>query len=445
LTIVPASLVQRLRRGAADLRQRRLARDGVWVAAGHGVTAIAGLVSIRLFTELAPQSVFGAANLLIGMLTLGMHALLAPITQAQIRYHTTYNDKGEGDAYTWLVLRLAAGAALAIVALVAVVLVVWPDARAGAGLSVIGWLAAWVAVSTWRNVSIGRVHAERRQRRYSLWVGTEAVLLMACTAGTLALWPTVEGYIAGQVMATAIAASGFGWSAVRVSTARPWPDLREAAWRQIRSYGAPFSAFMIMGWLASLSERYVLAAQLDIAAVGVYVAAFAIASRPAMMAGGLLTDVFRATLFSSQSRGIEAHARQAFHLWLGLQILASLALVLLFSIFGNLVSTLLLAEGYRQGAPAIMSWVAGAYGILAIALALENRIFSLEQPRRLMAVKAVSAVTNIGLALILIPVWGVVGAAMANTAGQSVYLLGCIAVLYGERMRLPVARVWRFP
>src|SRR6185503_16170867 len=105
-------------------------------------------------------SVFGAANLLLGLLTLGMHTFLAPITQTQIRYHSAYNDAGDGDVYTWLIARLAAGAAAAIIVLVCTILLLWPGARGGAGLAVIGWLAAWVAVSAWRGVLINRAQAE---------------------------------------------------------------------------------------------------------------------------------------------------------------------------------------------------------------------------------------------------------------------------------------------
>lgn len=427
MTLVPTSLAQRLRHQAAGFRRRPLVREGMWVAAGHGVTAIAGLVSIRLFTELAPQSVFGAANLLIGMLTLGMHALLAPITQTQIRYHTAYNDKGEGDAYTWLIARLAAMSAAAIIALVAAVLLLWPEARAGAGVGLIAWLAAWVAVSVWRNVLIGRVHAERHLKRYALWFSTEAVLLMICTAAILSIWPTVEGYVAGQVIGLTMPLVVFGGiqSPTRNMLVLRNNDLSTRVTRQIVDYGLPFSGFMIMGWLANLSERYVLAGQLDTAAAGVYVAAFGIASRPATMVAGLLADVFRARIFSMEGRGGSGVAQRDFRAWLGAQILASASIAVLFFLFGDLIAKVLLAEGFREGAPAIMCWVAGGYGLLAIALALEIRIFSYEQPRKLLGAKATAAAGNILFAMMLIPIWAINGAAMANAASQLVYLLAC--------------------
>src|SRR5262245_41822197 len=96
-----SAAVQGVRSRIGALAQRRLVREGLWISAGHGVTVVTGLVSLRLLTELAPPSVFGGANLLIGMLTLGMHALLAPITQTQLRYHSSYQDVGDGDLYTW--------------------------------------------------------------------------------------------------------------------------------------------------------------------------------------------------------------------------------------------------------------------------------------------------------------------------------------------------------
>jgi O-antigen/teichoic acid export membrane protein len=431
-------MAQRLRRQAADFHRRPLVREGMWIAAGHGVTAVAGLVSIRLFTELASQSVFGAANLLIGMLTLGMHALLSPITQTQIRYHTAYNDAGNGDAYTWLIARLAAGAAAGIIALVAAVLLLWPETRGGAGLSVIAWLAAWVAVSAWRNVLIGRVQAERRQKRYALWVGTEALLMMACTGGMLALWPTVEGYVAGQIIGLFAPALFCGTVAFPGKNALgpSSADARNTALRQLVTYGVPFSGLMLMGWFSNLSERYILVGFLDTATVGNYVAAFGIASRPAMMVGGLLGDMFRAILFTSQSRGELAAARRTFRLWLAAQVFASGATVLVFILFGDFASKLLLAEAYREGAPNIMCWVAAAYGVLAAALPFENRVFSFERPHKILGAKTVAAVGSLILATTLVPIWGVSGAAMANAGSQSLYLLSCIWIVNGERRHL---------
>jgi O-antigen/teichoic acid export membrane protein len=430
--MVPVSMPQRLHRHLAGLRRRPLVRDGLWVAAGHATTAASGLVSIRLFTELAPQSVFGAANLLIGILVLGMHALLAPITQTQIRYHTAYSDAGDGDAYTWLMARLAVGAAAAIIALVTAILLLWPEARAGAGVSVIAWLAAWVAVMTCRNVLIARVQAERRQKRYALWIGAEAVLTLACTGATLALWPTVQGFVAGQLAGVAMAAAAFGVpTAMPRATARiDVTRLHPAAWRQIIDYGLAFAPLGLLGWVSNLSDRYVLAANLDVTTVGLYAAAFGIASRPAVMIGGVLTDIFRAPLFLAQNRGDRSGVSRYFRAWVAGQLLASGATFLAFGLAGDLICNALLAEAYRDGAREILISVAAAYCVLTLSFPLENRLLAMGVSRALLLPKAIGAIFNVAAAIFIIPRYGALGAALANVAGQAALLSFSFLILW---------------
>ena len=297
----------------------RFLRDGLWIFAAYGVTIVTGLVSVRLFTELATQSVFGGANLLLGVLTLGAQALVSPITQTQLRYHVAHQDAGQADGYTWRVLRYSAASGGIMVAVVSAALIVWPSARAGAHLWVVGELAAWAAVSTYRNVLLNRVQAERRQHRYSLWLGAESASIMICTAGMLYVSGTIEGYLAGQVLGMALTALAFGRlpplaAARRVATEI---DGREAARKQIRQYGLPFASFAFLGWLSNQSDRYVLAADLSTTAVGQYVAAFGIASRLPSLVGGLLNDLFRPALFEAENRSDHRQAGRILFTWLG--------------------------------------------------------------------------------------------------------------------------------
>ncbi len=117
---------------------------------------------------------------------------------------------------------------------------------------------------------------------------------MGCTGGMLALWPTVEGFIAGQVMGLAIPTAIFGLPFLDAARCRSRPGsarLQPAAWRQIVNYGLAFVPFALLGWLSNLADRYILVAYLDAAAVGQYVAAFAIGSRLPTLVGGLMNDL----------------------------------------------------------------------------------------------------------------------------------------------------------
>ena len=418
-----------VRNSIIDLAQLRMVREGLWIIVAYCVTAAAGLISIRLFTELAPQSVFGSANLLIGVLTLGMQALIAPITQTQLRYHTGYRDAGAAGHFTMQVARFAATAAAIIVLIMSATLLVWPSARAGSGFAIIGCLAAWIAISTYRAVLINPVQAERQQKRYALWISSEAIAQMLCTAGLLAIWPTVEGYVCGQVAGTALSAVTFGRLPRRSSGTRPEAD-SSRAWRQIIDYGLPFAPFAFLGWLSNLSDRYVLATFLGTAAVGQYVAAFAIGSRLPTLLGGLLADLFRPALFEAATRSNHARANQLFAIWLAALGAGVAVAVLTLIVFGDAIANILLAEDYRRNASEIMTWIATGYGFSVIAQVVENRLLSLSASRTLLWTKLAGAGATLSFSILLIPHHGVIGAAVASAAGQLLLLVATSWMLF---------------
>lgn len=405
---------------------------------GHGISVLTGLVSIRLFTELAPQSVFGSANLILGMLTLGMHSLLAPITQTQIRYHSQYRETGNGKTYTRAILKFAICAAAIVMLVMAGLLSFWPALRLGSGLAIIGWLVAWVAISVWRGVSINRVQAERKQRRYSLWIGTEAILLMTATGAMLWVWPTVEGYIAGQLLGTALPALWFGRNSQgAIVQAKGSPssvlgtlEVGRAAWLQVTKYGLPFVPFALLGWMSNLSDRYVLAANLDTNAVGQYVAAFSIASRLPSLVGGLMNDLFRPALFEAANRGDAVRGNRLFAAWMMGLGATVIALVFALYLSGELVARILLAESYRTNAATVMCWIATGYGCTVLAQVVENRLLSFGASQILIWTKLGGALANLTAAMILIPSFGVIGASQANAAGQAIMLFATLCAYF---------------
>lgn len=435
-----------LRTYLSGLLSKRLVRDGLWLAGGHGITVVTGLISIRLFTELAPPAVFGGANLLLGMLTLGMHTLIAPITQTQVRFHSNYADAGEGLAYTKLIARFLSIPAGFLIVLMAAVLIAWPALRLGAGAGIIGLIAFWIAVSTARGVLINRVQAERMQRRYGLWVACEAILTLLTTALCLHLWPSIEGYIAGQAGAITLALLAFGFRAAGVPARVPGSayapgnlsaaSLRERAVTQIKTYGLPFASFAALGWITNLADRYILAANLDVSEVGKYVAAFGIASRLPAMFGALATDTFRPALFEAEGRGDTAKANAIFRTWITVAAVVVSALVAAMYVLGDTVARILLAPEYRPGAATIMCLVAAGYGFTAIAQILENKLLSGLRSGAVFTTKLSGALSNFGLGLLFVPAYGAEGAAMANLGCQAVQAAACLLYVYLMNIRL---------
>ena len=407
----------------------RLLREGAWITVGHAITILAGLLSVRIFTELAPQDVFGGANLLIGIMVVSMHCLVAPVTQTQIRYQAEYSARGLGDDYERTVWHLAMAASAMAAAPALAVLLVWPDARVGAGMAVIPLLLMWIITTTAKSVVVGRLNAERRQLSYGLFIAAEALTILISTTVALYLNASIEALIAGQIIGTTCPLLIFWtWHSMPWRSPRNDWQIDRGTLCSIWRYGLPFAPILLFEWLTNQTDRYVLATHVDLSDVGIYAAAFAIASKPAMIVGGVLTDLLRPLLFAnadSASRKSERHLQ----VWLVLQAISSSVVVILFIYFGEEIAGLLLAEGYREGTPALMNWISAAYGIRALAMVLEHRAYAIEQPHRIAMIKVVPVIVGVGTAVFIIPVVGLVGAAIANFTAQLTYILACTAVL----------------
>jgi len=383
---------------------------------GYGATALVGMGSLRLYTELAPRNVFGESNLLLAMLTLGIQLFVAPFTNTQLRYHTEAQAQGAADAFTreTLAWSLRGAAVLGVVAFGACVLTGYlggPMLGPAVGAIALGWALATAI----RNVLMGRLQAERRRIAYAGLMVVEAVLLAGLTAAALSISAGTASFMAGQLLAAIVLV-------VLLARLSPWPASKHsdptgaATGFRARAthYGLPFAPLAITGWLSNLGDRYVLGTVLGAGAAGLYVAPVTIASRALILANSALNDLFRPALFDAENREQHARANRVFLGWLAVNLAVASAAVLAIAIWGHWAVELLLSEAYREGAVAVMAWVAAGYGVYGLTQVLENRLLSLGRSGQLLVPMAAGAVANIALSVLLVPRYGVIGAARAS-------------------------------
>ena len=64
--------------------------------------------------------------------------------------------------------------------------------------------------------------------------------------------------------------------------------------------------------------------------------------------------------------------------------------------------------------------------MFVVSQVIESRLFSIDAAGVVVAPKIIGAVSGVGVAVVLVPVYGVVGAAMANAAAQLAQLIAMI-------------------
>jgi O-antigen/teichoic acid export membrane protein len=261
---------------------------------------------------------------------------------------------------------------------------------------------------------MGRLQAERRRVAYAGLAATEAVLIGGLTAAALLLSPSITFFMVGQLAAAVVmvillarvSPGAFSRSSDATAAAR----FRS----RIADYGLPFAPLAIGGWLSNLADRYVLGIMLGSGAAGQYVAPLSIASRGLILTNSALNDLCRPVLFDAENRKQPARANKVFLGWVVATIAVACTAVLAIAVFGQWVVALLLSSSYREGAVTIMIWISCGYGVYGLNQVLENRLLSLGRSGQLLLPMAAGAVANIVFSVLLVPRYGIPGAARAS-------------------------------
>ncbi|MGQ0590676.1 MAG: lipopolysaccharide biosynthesis protein [Sphingosinicella sp.] len=425
MTASLAAVASRIR-SLWEIRNTRIFRHLIWSGLGQMAVAAASLIGVRILTELAAPDVFGTANMLSTTLLLLFNIGVMPVGNTQLRYHSKFTLEGDSAAFAGEILKLAILPALVIGVLAASAYAAWTVLQGQTFLVFLALLLlVWPPIYAVRTGLLNRAIAERRQGLQSAWQAGEAIAIIAATALLLSIRSSVEMFLAGNLLAVVAVATiivALSPEERRFTLRGMSPERRRDVIALIRSYGLPFVVIGILSWVGSLSDRYVLAGTMGVAAVGFYAGSFGIASRAMQLVAAISTNAFRPALFEAESHGDHWRASQVYRAWVALTVAFGLSLLLFFFFFTPTLAELLLAEPYRDTADQVMTWIAFGFALLTLNQVIETRIMSLGNTSRLIGPLAMGAATNAGMALVLIPAVGIRGAAIANATGFLVQL-----------------------
>jgi FkbM family methyltransferase len=417
--------------------RRSFLRTGAYVVGGNALIALIGVGALRLYTEMAPAKLYGAANLCLGALSLGIMVFVQPVTSTQLRYHTEMTRVGRGAEFTaqMLLWSLATSIVFGILAIPVLSLRILPGVDY-ASVSLVLSAAIWIVVSAIRSVLISRLHAEQSMAAYMALRTTETALIVVATCALIYWLRRPEAFVWGQAVAIALAIA-LAMLLAPSGLLRHF-DLKRmlAEWPRLRDYGFPFLLIALLSWLANLSDRYVLGAFADASAVGHYLAAFAIASNGFTISNAIMGDLFRPRLFDAENAGDRTRGHRIFLAWAGAYTAISLLGLAIIALAGHWIVELILARQYRDGAVPVMLWIALGYAVSGGTTAMQNRILSFGRSASVVWPLGLGAVGNFAFSVMLVRHGGAVGAAQANCAGFALqFLLTALAMRRAQRQR----------
>ena len=208
--------------------------------------------------------------------------------------------------------------------------------------------------------------------------------------------------------------------------------------RSYALYGYPIAASLALTVVLSSTDRFLLALYLDEAAVGAYHASYSIANRTLDMLFLWLGAAGQPALVMALERGgldqlkVAAREQLSTFLLIGLPAAAGVALV------ARPLAEVLIGENLRSAAAGVTPWIALSALLFGLTAYYFGQAFTLgKKTKRLLVAMAIPAGLNVILNLILVPRFGLMGAAWATAASFAVGLLA--TWLIGRRvMALPI-------
>ncbi|MFN4287071.1 MAG: lipopolysaccharide biosynthesis protein [Brevundimonas sp.] len=400
------------------------------------VQGAVGFLAIVIFTRLLTPDDFGRYALAYAVLTLSHVAVFTWLEAAMARFWAAQQTPAQIADHFRSLYRTVFGLSALFVPMVALVLWLWPAPMALKAALAAGLLGVPVRC-------VVRLVQERY--RAAGEVGPAARLDMAQS-------------VLGLLIGVGFAWAGFGGAAPLIGLALapvlalPFilpaelkfareGQVDSARLRSYAAYGYPIAASLALTVILSSTDRFLLAAFMNEATVGAYHAGYSLANRTLDVMFIWLGAAGGPALVMALERGgreaLASAAREQFSTFVLLALPACVGLMLV----AGPLNTLMIGEALRADATRITPWIALAALLSGMTTYYFHQAFTLARRTGwLLGVMAIPALSNVVLNVLLIPAFGIMGAAWATVASFAVGLLASILI---GRAVMPMPVHWR--
>ncbi|MGI0132384.1 MAG: oligosaccharide flippase family protein [Thermoplasmata archaeon] len=190
-----------------------------------------------------------------------------------------------------------------------------------------------------------------------------------------------------------------------------------------------------LAYITAFADTLVLGIYWPATTVGFYSAAMSLA-RLVLLAGATVTYIYLPVATRLEQRGANAEMRSIYVTATRWMLLLTMPFFLLFVFAPELTIESVFGSGYGPGGAALAILALSAFVSSAVG-PVNATLTGLAYARIQLATAAVSAIVNVALSFLLIPRWGLLGAAAAWGIARALYpTLGLLAI-YSERRLHP--------
>jgi O-antigen/teichoic acid export membrane protein len=280
--------------------------------------------------------------------------------------------------------------------------------------------------------------AQQRVTRYSIVRVCQDAGAFAL--GTLLAWRTGLGPAApfvGLACALAVLAAVEGSRLWRESSGGDFHHMRSGRYL---AYGFPVAIALLLNTALDTGDRFLIAWFLGPEAVGVYAAAYGMASKSVGLLCMWATAAGAPMMMAAWERGGPEIVREVSR-----QVARTLMLVAApaatgLALVAQPLAEVMVGEEVRAGAAGIMPWIAVSGVMNGFVLYYLTEAFQLSKRTGLRAaLMAIPAIANVGLNIVLLPLIGLMGAVWSTVA---CYALAVVLLAVVGRKLAPLAWPW---
>lgn len=398
--------------------------------------AVVGFGGVAILTRLMPTEMYGQYALALAAMHITAMAFHTWLDAAVARFHARADARGHLASHLATIYSSFAFVGTGVIILGGIALWAAPlnielKTALGFGLAALT-LRSILAIGIESRRAAGQVAA------YSMFETANVLGGFALGIAILMATPLgAAGPIAGMALASLITLFfEFPSQARKSATGKP----RKRRAMLYFAYGLPVSISLVFEHLLSAGDRFLIAGLMNEAAVGIYAAGYGLADRTIdilfIWLGTAATPLMIRALEKEGPDAARRVAGQSARVMglIGFPAATGLALV------AAPLSTVMVGEEYRAGATLILPWIALAGLMKGLMTYYFHESFILKRKTRWMAaIMGGAAVFNISLNLVLIPVFGIAGAAAATLVSYTLSLVACAAI---GRALFPLPLPW---
>ncbi len=398
---------------------RLFSRRLVLIGATNLITSLSAIIVLPLLTKNLSASDFGIWILVLATVTLAPLVIGLGLPGAMVRFLAVERREREVQEGFYSVFLVVLCAALAVSAAI-LLLAPWIATGSLSGYEdVIRLMAAAILVDCLNCVLFNYFRTFQRIKRYSGFIAFQTTLFVVLLAVALLSDMGLRGAVVALLVSRTVTMVAMLGLVVReLGLRRP----RFTRVREFMHFGVPLIPADLSNWALDSADRYVIGIVLGTAFVGYYAPGYALAAIILMIASPLrfLMPATLSDLYDRNLRDqVRSYLRAALKYFLLLAIPASVGLGLLSRDLLEVLTTDEIAqEGYI-----ITPVVAVAMVVYGIQIILTQVLLVEKETRKIGGVMSAAAILNLALNLLLIPLVGIVGAALATLLAFCVSML----------------------